>query len=68
MAKAKGLSVFECDKIYDLHKQGLSQCAIIAKAGHTKADILNFLKDPEDGLWDKKVVDPNTFHPNEGRH
>uniref|UniRef100_A0AAQ5XD73 Transposase IS30-like HTH domain-containing protein n=1 Tax=Amphiprion ocellaris TaxID=80972 RepID=A0AAQ5XD73_AMPOC len=47
MAKAKKLSLLERGQIVELHKQGLSQCAIAAEVGRSKTVILNFLKDPE---------------------
>uniref|UniRef100_A0A8C4GIC6 Transposase Tc1-like domain-containing protein n=1 Tax=Dicentrarchus labrax TaxID=13489 RepID=A0A8C4GIC6_DICLA len=41
---AKQLSVFERDRIVELHKKGLSQRTIAAEVGCSKTVILNFLK------------------------
>ena len=40
-------SEFERGRIAELHKQGLSQCAIAPEIHRSKPVICNFLKDPE---------------------
>ncbi len=47
MAKAKRLSVFECGRIVEPHKQVRTQRTIAAEVGRSETVILHFLKDPE---------------------
>uniref|UniRef100_A0A3Q4MAM1 Tc3 transposase DNA binding domain-containing protein n=1 Tax=Neolamprologus brichardi TaxID=32507 RepID=A0A3Q4MAM1_NEOBR len=54
MAKAKKRSFFEHGRLVELHKRGLSQCAIAAEVGHSNTVIWNFLNDPG-GYGTKKV-------------
>ena len=47
MGKRKLLTSIDCGRIFELHKQDLSQSVIASEIGTSKTVIANFLKDPD---------------------
>ncbi len=62
MAKAKRLSVFECGRIVEPHKQVRTQRTIAAEVGRSETVILHFLKDPESYGTKKSSVEPKNIY------